>query len=67
VDFIADYDAEEMDVHLTTNRQDALLTFLTPQGWVGVRLGRSDLEGFQGRISNELSRRIPPAPKTEAA
>jgi hypothetical protein len=60
VDFIADYQAEEMDVHLTTDRQGALLTFLTPRGWVGVRLDRTDLEGFKGRISKELSRRVPP-------
>ncbi len=65
VDFIADYDAEDMDVQLTTDRQGALLTFLTPRGWVGVRLGRSDLEGFRGRIAHELSRRVPPSRKQE--
>ncbi len=61
MDFIADYDAQDMDVHLTTDRQGALLTFLTPRGWIGVRLDRSGLEGFKGRIAKELSRRVPPS------
>jgi hypothetical protein len=61
MDLHADYDAKDADAHLDKVTQEASLTFLTPEGWVGVRLGRADLEALQARISRELSSPKPPA------
>jgi hypothetical protein len=56
-DLIKDYDAKDADAHIATDGS-AVLTFLTPEGWVGVTLGRGGLEAFQDRISRELSRPV---------
>jgi hypothetical protein len=53
-DLIKDYDAKDADAHLATDGS-AILTFLTPDGWVGVMLDRAGLEAFQARISRALS------------
>lgn len=63
MDLIADYDATDADAHLGADLQEAVLLFLSPDGWVGVRLGRADLEALQARISRELSRPVPRAPQ----
>jgi hypothetical protein len=59
MDLIKDYDAKDADVHLATDGS-AILTFLTAEGWVGVTLGRADLEAFQGRIVRAISAQARP-------
>jgi hypothetical protein len=61
-DLIKDYDAKDADAHLATDGS-AILTFLTPDGWVGVMLDRAGLEAFQARISRELSRQVRHVPQ----
>ena len=58
-DLFKDFDARDGDVHLTTDGITAVLTFLCPEGWVAVTLGRDDLARLQARISRELSRPTP--------
>jgi hypothetical protein len=55
-DLFKDYHARDGDAHLTSSGQEAVLMFLCPEGWIGVTLGRADLERLQARISRELSR-----------
>jgi hypothetical protein len=51
----ADFDALAIDVHLTTDGQEAALTIVSPvRGWT-VSLPRKALEELRDRISRELS------------
>jgi hypothetical protein len=58
---VKDYTASQADVRLTSDGQNGIVLFLTPEGWVGVELGRRDLEALRDRILAELSRPVPPA------
>lgn len=60
MDLIKDYDAKDADLRITQNGAEAMLLFLTTEGWVGVTLGRADLVRFQDRVQRVLSAPIPP-------
>ncbi|HEY1709616.1 MAG TPA: hypothetical protein VGG10_15215 [Rhizomicrobium sp.] len=59
MEMVKDFDAKQADVRLAGDGS-ALLMFLTTKGWVGVTLGRGDLEALQDRIHVALS---PPTPR----
>ena len=60
MDLIKDYDAKDADLRMTQNGAEAMILFLTTEGWVGVTLGRADLEAFQDRVRRVLSGPTPP-------
>jgi hypothetical protein len=55
MDLIKDYDAKDADLRMTQNGAEAMILFLTTEGWVGVTLGRADLVRFQDRVRHVLS------------
>jgi hypothetical protein len=61
LDLIASYNVEHAGVHLTVDRQRALLLFVTMYGEVGVTLARDDLARLGEQITRELARLSPPA------
>ena len=50
----ADFDAIAMEIHLTTDRQEAALTIIGESGALTVSVPRKALEEFRDRISRVL-------------
>jgi len=63
-DLIKDYVCSDADVHLTSGDPvEAMLTFLTPEGIVGISCPLQVLEALQDRISHRLGGRVPHGPR----
>lgn len=60
---IKDYVCSDADVHLTSDQTEAMLTFLTPEGYVGISCPLRVLEALQDRISYRLGARVPHGPQ----
>jgi len=60
---LKDYQSHDIDVHLTSDRSAAILTFHTDEGLIGVTCPVQVLEALQHRISHRLSDITPGAPR----
>ena len=59
---LKDYVSQDIDVHLTSDRTAAILTFHTAEGLIGVTCPVQVLVALQDRISHRLGGRAPGAP-----
>jgi hypothetical protein len=62
MDFLTDYVSHDIDVHLTSDRSEAILTFHTAEGLIGVTCPVQVLQALQHRITDRLAHRVPDAP-----